>query len=480
MLVNPAGRLRILRAAGYGSRVAGSAPSVRAQEADWRAWLDAILAIRDPDAANRAVTGAHYDLSLALDAVLGPGSGANFHTWAVWGSREAGRTIGQRDLPGLRVRVALLGSVVGALVGVARFGLLGALVAAGTVGALAVAVARRELAQARRAISHGNRIVVDEIGGVTARFVTASARGRPGWFEAFLGTLRRGPTGAGGQDLLRGAFAAYHHAQRESNPSRRQQLVFAGNCLAVWHEHVRLQRDIAAALPWVLRWAITRRLLHFWVGPEPLHVGRDLTPVDRGPWPPGLAHLEEPLAIAVVTALRDPRRAPDALRGSGATDWTAIDQRMNYIVDLFRSRHGMAGVFDLPYPASSADSVPDGWSAEQPEQSSAVVALDEDARDVGHDRVAEHRGGEPPRIPEEEERAQRGDRPVRPFGPAGLGEELLEVGAVVAGHASLGEAPAEQRARLREGVLPGLDAQDPLVGVAVALEPAQRQDPVAA
>ena len=44
----------------------------------------------------------------------------------------------------------------------------------------------------------------------------------------------------------------------------------------------------------------------------------------------------------------------------------------------------------------------------------------------------------------------------------------------------LREAPAEQRARLREGVLPGLDAQDPLVGVAVALDLAQREEPVAA
>ena len=66
---------------------------------------------------------------------------------------------------------------------------------------------------------------------------------------------------------------------------------------------------------------------------------------------------------------------------------------------------------------------------------------------------------------------------MRPFGPAGLHQKLLEVGAVVASHASLREAAAEQRARLGEGILPGLDAQDPLVGVAVALEPAQREDP---
>ncbi|HSO94690.1 MAG TPA: hypothetical protein VLV81_01470 [Acidimicrobiia bacterium] len=460
--------------------MAGPAPSVMAGEAEWRAWLDAILAITDPDTANRAVTRAHYDLSLALAEVIGPGSGANFHTWAVWGSREAGRTIALRDIPGLRGRVALLGSVVGALVGAVLFGPLGGLGAAGLVGAVGAVVTHRELAQARRAIAHGNRIVVDEIGGVTARFVTASAHGGAGWFEAFLGSLRRGPTGAGGQDLLRGAFAAYHRAQEEHDASRRQQLVFAANCLAVWHEHVRLQRDIAAALPSRLRRVITARLLHFSVGPEPLHVGRDLTPVGHDAWAPMLTDLEVPLAIAVVAALRDPRRAPDGLRGSAATDWAVIDQRMNYVVDLFRSRHAMAEVFDLPYPTSSADSVPDGTSVKEPDQAGAVVALDEDARDVGHDRVAEHGGGEPPRVPQEEDRAQRGDRPVRPFGAAGLHQELFEVGAVATSHLLLRKAPSEQRARLREGILPGLDAQDPLVGVAVALEPAQGEDSVAA
>ena len=470
--VSPKGRLLVRVAPGYRSLVRRSLPSPAPSEADWRCWLDDIAAIDDPETANRAITNAHHRLSVTLDAVLGPGSGANFHTWAVWGSREAGRTIERRDIPGLRWRVALLGAAIGAILGTVLFGVVGGLVASVTVGWLATAVTQRELAQARRAISHGNRIVLDEIGGVTARFVTRCAGDGAGQLEPFLDTLRPGATSSGGQDLLRGAFAAYHQARTEHDPSRRHQLVFAGNCLAVWHEHVRLQHDITAALPHLLRRAITHRLLHFSVGPEPLHVGRDLAPVERDPWPSTLASLQVPLAVAVVATMRDRSRPPDQLEGSAAADWTVLHERMNYIVDLFRSRHLMAGVFDVPYPVSSPHPVGGGSSAEEPQQPSPVVALDEDARNVGPDRVADHRGRQPPGVPREEDRPERGDRPVGTLGPARLGEEALEVRAVMSRHAPLRETTAEQRACLREGILPGLDAQDPLVGASVAFEAA--------
>ena len=474
------GRVPAPVAPGYRSLVRGPVPSAATSEGDWRRWLDDIVVIDDPETANRAITSAHDRLAVALDAVLGPGSGANFHTWAVWGSREAGRTIERRDIPGLRWRVALLGAAIGAILGSLLFGVVGGLVVSFTVAWFATIVAQRELAQARRAISHGNRIVLDEIGGVTARFVASCAGGGSGQSEAFLDSLRPGATSSGGQDLLRGAFAAYHRARDEHDPPRRHQLVFAGNCLAVWHEHVRLQHDIAAALPHLVRRAITRRLLHFSVGPEPLHVGRDLTPVERDAWPSTLANLEVPVAVAVVATMRDRSRLPDQLEGSAAADWTVLHERMNYIVDLFRSRHLMVGVFDVPYSASSRNPVGGGSSAEEPQQTGPVVALDDDARTVGRDRVADHRRCQPPGVPSEEDGSERSDRPVGTFGAARLSEEALEVRAVMARHASLRETTAEQRARLREGVLPGLDAQDPLVGASVALEAAQTEEPVAA
>jgi hypothetical protein len=288
-----------------------------------------------------------------LSDVLGLDAGANFHTWAVWGSREAGTTITRRDLPGLRgivgAVVALLGGALGVLLGDLRLAALLGLVF-GVFGAWLVDV---ELQKARNHISHGNRIVLEEIGGVTLRFVAAwgdRTRADQSARSEFFDRLIPGPTTAGGQDLLRDAFSAYDLASRETDRDRRHQLVFAANSFAVWHEHIRLQRDIAGAMPRFLRGAVTRALLDFRVGPEHLHVGRDLTPVHGAVWPTTLTRLSEQMALHAVDGLRFAGRSRDDLAGSAASSWAVRDQRMNYVVDLFRSRHLEPGVFDDPYP----------------------------------------------------------------------------------------------------------------------------------
>ena len=106
---------------------------------------------------------------------------------------------------------------------------------------------------------------------MTLRFVAAqrgSGNADRDALDRFFAELTPGPTAAGGQDLLREAFRAYDRASRESDRERRHQLVFAANCFAVWHEHIRLQRDIAGAIPVLLRGVVTRMLLDFRVGPS--------------------------------------------------------------------------------------------------------------------------------------------------------------------------------------------------------------------
>ena len=65
----------------------------------WRAEIDEAVDGRDPVLSNLRITLVHQQLSLALRQLIGEGSGANFHTWAVWGSKTAGRTIRRDDLP---------------------------------------------------------------------------------------------------------------------------------------------------------------------------------------------------------------------------------------------------------------------------------------------------------------------------------------------------------------------------------------------
>lgn len=232
----------------------------RGTDADrWSAAIDAAVRAPDPAHANLLITQVHHDLGLALRDWLGPGTGANFHAWATWGSREAGRTIRRDDVPGLvRLRCA-----------------------------------RPALDRARAMISAGNRLVLDDIGRATARFVTGAD--------------------PGGDGRLARAFAGYASATGIDELRRRRTLTFRANFDAVWHEHVRLQPYIAAAMPRGLRHAITWTLLDFRVGPARLHVGRDLT------------------------------------AGSAARDWTDFSQRMRYVRELFRTRHLDPNVFAPPY-----------------------------------------------------------------------------------------------------------------------------------
>ena len=68
----------------------------------------------DPELCNLRITLAHEDMLLALRRVTGADCGANFHTWAVWGSKTAGRTIRQEDVPFLPQATWAAGMVLAA------------------------------------------------------------------------------------------------------------------------------------------------------------------------------------------------------------------------------------------------------------------------------------------------------------------------------------------------------------------------------
>jgi len=63
----------------------------------WEREIKDAIETSEPSLSNRKITLVHYRLSQVLQAVTGTDAGANFHTWAVWGSRKAGVTIRQED-----------------------------------------------------------------------------------------------------------------------------------------------------------------------------------------------------------------------------------------------------------------------------------------------------------------------------------------------------------------------------------------------
>jgi hypothetical protein len=327
-------------------------------DADW--WhreIEDIISITDPVRCNLRITQAHYRLSQLLHGITGPDSGANFHTWAVWGSKKAGETIRQEDTRRLR-QVTMVASgaaglgllALGALKKPSTNSIVWLLGAAATLGA--PIVLWRTINRTSREILAGNRTVLEDIGKVTAGFVSVF-HDCPQFdiekIDCFVETLRPGKTESDGQALLARAFLHYYQASFERDIDRKHEQMFLANCYAILHEHIRLEPYIRAAIPLPFRRLITAYMLRFYIGANAFHV-RDDVPAERnGIFPETLRELDNAELIAFLHGMEGWDRTPNALESSGATDWSDVKDRMNFIVDLFRSRHLSPSVFARPF-----------------------------------------------------------------------------------------------------------------------------------
>ena len=335
----------------------------------WQREIAAVVCDPDPVRCNLRITAAHDRLSLALRDIVGHDAGANFHTWAVWGSKKAGATIRHDDTRQLRRFVSLTSALVGGstlalttrLHG-RRARLIGILASA-TLTAGPVLELRRQLRGTSRHVLGGNRSVLEDIGLPTAGFVAAfhaCPEPDPDRLARFLTTLRPGPTATGGQVLLRRAYTHYYRARWASTLDARHEQMLLANYCAILHEHLRLDPYISAAIrrPW-RRW-VTDRLLSFTVGAEAMHVGRDVSATADGAFPETLQVLVDAELLSFLNGNAGWDRTPDDLLGSSATDWAVIGDRMNYIVDLFRSRHLQTTLFDEPFTADQMQALAAG------------------------------------------------------------------------------------------------------------------------
>ncbi len=226
---------------------------------------------------------------------------------------------------------------------------------------------RRWLLSGRRRAAElmleGNRTVLEDIGSETGRFVTwfASAKdNNPVAFNRFLEGFRPGKTEQGGQDLLRRAFTHYYRAAQTRDVQKKQQECYFANCLAILHEHIRLQRYISGALPWVVRRCVTFRLMRYEVGPLRMAVSDDVPSLDGLDYPVSLGHFRDPEVIAFLFGPDGLDRGGKGLIGTRTRDWTRLGQRMKYIVNLFRAFHLHPDVTAAPYSSPQLDQIRDG------------------------------------------------------------------------------------------------------------------------
>ncbi|WNZ63779.1 hypothetical protein QEG98_08795 [Myxococcus sp. MxC21-1] len=354
-----------------------------------------IAAMQDPVARNHAITQGYSDLSNAMGQLLGT-ENANWSTFATWASKQAGVSIRGEDMPKFFTD-ALKGAdgVMGPMSKVddllRKLGLpslpLGDIASAGN----------EALQNVSKAIADGNKLVFEEVGQEFARFVE-TFQGDTQFDAAKVEQYLSGFPAD--KPLLKEAFGHYAQAMFEKDPNKKAELMLLANDKVGLHEQTQLQpyvekalnspvkdtfRDILKqtveaqinALPFpanlagkaalktglvdaalnpvvdgvanVFRRVATEHMMKLAVPGSALKLGNDLPPppgMESTLFPPHLRSIENPELRALLGQLD---KSQDSLKGSGAKDWSKLDQRMNYIVDLFRSRQSDPALFDPPF-----------------------------------------------------------------------------------------------------------------------------------
>jgi len=357
--------------------------------------------MQDPVLRNLWITQRYHELAVQLRD-MGMAEDATWCAFAVWASKTAGKTIRGEELPE-RVKVLLDGPETEGALHRFNSGLEGKLLT--RLDHLHLFGAVKSVSdQVSESIAAGNLMVFTELAPLFIVMVEGMSNGIRADREAMAVRLHAALDHLTSQGIdAAGVSAAFDgYLKALDDPAARPTLVLAANIHAVSHEQERLQPAIVTALDAPLSNAltnivtreITRRVPTKWahrafdklvneVGrvldqawqtalteillcletfDEKLELHRDLPPLADGLYPPMLADLKG-------SAAEGPFARWDRTLGKGAPtgahDWAEIDDRMNYIVNLFRSRQRHPALFNPPFsPAQlaslAADQLPAG------------------------------------------------------------------------------------------------------------------------
>lgn len=343
----------------------------------------AILVTPDPVQRNLRITLGYHDITLAMAELLGHDS-VVWTGFATWASRVAGRFVRGDYLP------EMAQSAVHRLTRVRRR--LEVLGWARPDAPVLTASVEEAVARVSRTISEsameGNLSVFADVAPLFARMIAELRPGRrdDAAIERIVADLRPGPTENGGQDLLIGAARNYYAAMLAASDKARAELILLANNQVGFHEQLRLQPfihrclnapvsslvgeparaearsffhgliDRALDAPRLEReWAAvaTRFLMRMDLPQVTLRLGHDLPPFAAASmFPEHLRVIENDELCALLYRVD---RTPNTTAGSGARDWGDIGERMNFIVDLFRTRQQDPTLFLPPFSPSQIE-----------------------------------------------------------------------------------------------------------------------------
>ena len=363
-------------------------PPITVEEAN------AISAMSDPAHRNLKITQGYHDLKIALTRLFGP-ENVTWCAYATWASKTAGAFIRGEEVPGLirgyleradHLTSALQGANA-ALSAVHPEAKVDHSFVSGTIEAVMRDVTTN--------VGQGNLIVFQELAPLYAKWVQTFRPPLPAYdgkvIDAFVKeTFTPGPVDQAGQDLLIQAFRAYYDAMYEPPGKKKAQLMFLANALVGYHEQIRLQQPIVGSLDAPLvdvfldnaKALAKGKLPHFLHGAVEEVVEKVLRPVGEKieeewhevstrwlmrltlpkvvlalgedvPWvtaeemfPEDLKEATHPPLVDILAKLD---RTANTVQGSGASDWGELDDRMNYVVDFFRSRQQDPSLYEQPF-----------------------------------------------------------------------------------------------------------------------------------
>jgi hypothetical protein len=362
---------------------------------------DAIAAETNAVLRNLCITQRYHDLSLALAQTIG-GPNVNWSTFATWASKTAGQSIRNEEVP----------TFVSDLVGDAEnevmhpFGKVESVIASivpttGFHASFLLAPIQETIGTVSVQIADGNREVFAELAPLFQKFVDRMrVAPDPGGLGVFFGSLDKAS-----QPLLFVAFQAYFDAMKQDDPVEKARLMLLGNCKIGLHEQTRLQPQIELAMDAPVN-VILRQHLH-----DSLDTGSgkglfaqlvdaiekplvDLTSVVKVVWervatrylmslslpggaelplgrnipkdasapdyvPPPLQNITAPSDLLALLQQYDRARGATDV-GSACVDWRMLPDRMNFIVNLFRSRQLAAELLDPPFNEAQQAAILDG------------------------------------------------------------------------------------------------------------------------
>ena len=147
---------------------------------------------------------------------------------------------------------------------------------------------------------------------------------------------------------------------REIYAKVQHECNYFANCLAVLHEHIRLQPYISKSLPFLIRKCVTQRLMTYSVGAKQLSVHEDVPPLGDAAYPKTLLRIDNPQLNDFLDGPNGWNAGRRTLENTRANDWTQIRERMGYIVNLFRTQHVAAEVVAAPYSEEQFEAIEAG------------------------------------------------------------------------------------------------------------------------